>query len=284
MRLTIPMHLFKLMSSFYLLKLVMPAVIPLNQDQILHALAPELQAALQQIYIFPSLNSTNTWLLEQPHTCFSVCLAEEQTAGRGRRGRVWQSPNSGNIYFSLRWCFQQVPANYGCLGLVVGVAVVEALAAYGLQGQMLKWPNDIYYQGQKLGGILLQTAQPLQQVVIGIGLNTGMQASMIPIDQAWCDLSEILEQNIDRNRLIAAILKQLIPALQAFPQFNMAAFQQQWQRWDWLADQAVRIDTGKEILEGIACGLGAQGQLQVALADGHYQAFSSADVSVRQVL
>ncbi|HMT93594.1 biotin--[acetyl-CoA-carboxylase] ligase [uncultured Thiothrix sp.] len=267
-----------------MLKFVMPAVIPLSQDQILTELAPELQAVLQQIYIFPSLASTNTWLLEQPNTCFSVCLAEEQTAGRGRRGRTWQSPNSGNIYFSLRWCFQVVPANYGCLSLVVGVVVAEALAAYGLQGQMLKWPNDIYYQGQKLGGILLQTTQPLQQVVIGIGLNTGMQrATVTTIDQAWCDLSEILEQNIDRNRLIAAILKQLIPALQAFPRFNMADFQQQWQRWDWLTDQAVRIDTGKEILQGRACGLDEQGQLQVALADGSRRAFSSADVSVRQV-
>lgn len=262
----------------------MSAVIPLNQDQILTELAPELQAVLQQIYIFPSLDSTNTWLLEQPQACFCVCLAEEQTAGRGRRGRVWQSPNMGNIYFSLRWCFQQVPANYACLGLVVGVAVAEALAAYGLQGQMLKWPNDIYYQGQKLGGILLQTAQPLQQVVIGIGLNTGMQRdTMTHIEQAWCDLSEILQESIDRNRLIAAILQQLIPALQAFPQFNMHTFKQQWQRWDWLVDQAVRIEAGQEILQGKACGLDEQGQLQVAFADGSCRAFSSAEVSVRQV-
>ena len=260
----------------------MPAVIPLNQDQILTELAPELQAALQQIYIFPSLTSTNTWLLEQPNACFSVCLAEEQTAGRGRRGRTWQSPKSGTIYFSLRWCFQQVPAHYACLGLVVGVAVAEALADYGLQGQMLKWPNDIYYQGQKLGGILLQTAQPLQQVVIGIGLNTGMSAEAGGrIDQAWCDLSEILQQSIDRNRLIAAILKQLIPVLQTFPQLNRQRFKKQWQSWDWLADQAVRVDTGREILQGIACGLDEHGQLQVALADGSRRAFSSADVSVR---
>ncbi|TXH68800.1 MAG: biotin--[acetyl-CoA-carboxylase] ligase [Thiothrix sp.] len=261
----------------------MPAAIPLSQDQILKELAPEQQVALQQIYIFPSLSSTNTWLLEQADACFSVCLAEEQTAGRGRRGRVWQSPNSGNIYFSLRWCFQTVPANYGCLGLVVGVAVAEALADYGLQGQKLKWPNDIYYQGQKLGGILLQTAQPLQHVVIGLGLNTGMQGeSAANIDQAWCDLSEILQQRIDRNRLIAAILKRLIPALQAFPAFKIEAFKQQWQPWDWLLNQAVRIDTGQEILLGRACGLDEQGQLQVALADGSRRAFSSADVSVRQ--
>lgn len=262
----------------------MPDFIPLNQQQILSQIPPELLAALQEIYIFASLDSTNTWLLEQPNTCFSVCLAEEQTAGRGRRGRVWQSPQAGNIYCSLRWCFQQVPAHYGCLGLVVGVAVAEALAAYGLQGQMLKWPNDIYYQGRKLGGILLQTAQPLQQVVIGIGLNTGMPSDAgASIDQAWCDLSEIMQRPIDRNRLIAAILKQLVPALQAFPDFNINTFKQQWKPWDWLDEQPVWIDTGTEILQGRACGLDEQGQLQVALADGSRRAFSSADVSVRQV-
>lgn len=261
----------------------MLASISLNKPAILAQVQPELSAALQEIHIFQSLASTNTWLLEQPSACFSVCLAEEQTAGHGRRGRIWQSPKSGNIYFSLRWCFQQVPANYGCLGLVVGVAVAEALAAYGLQGHTLKWPNDIYYAGQKLGGILLQTAQPLQQVVIGIGLNTGMQRAMTHIDQAWCDLSEIMQGQIDRNGLIAAILEQLIPALQAFPQFKMSVFQQQWQHWDWLADQAVRIDTGKEILQGRASGLDEQGQLQVILADGSHRTFSSADVSVRPV-
>lgn len=262
----------------------MSALIPLSKHQILAHLQPDLQATLQEIHIFPSLDSTNTWLLKQPNHCFSVCLAEEQTAGRGRRGRVWRSPKSGNIYFSLRWCFDALPANYGCLGLVVGVAVAEALSAYGLQGHQLKWPNDVYYEGRKLGGILLQTAQPLQHVVIGIGLNTGMQAEAgMSIDQAWCDLAEIMQQPIDRNQLIAAILKALIPALQAFPQFNMHNFKQQWKRWDWLDEQTVRIDTGTEILQGRACGLDAQGQLQVALADGSRRAFSSADVSVRQV-
>jgi BirA family biotin operon repressor/biotin-[acetyl-CoA-carboxylase] ligase len=260
----------------------MSVPIPLDKSVILNSLAPAVKATVQAIHIFPQLDSTNTWLLEQPNACFSVCLAEEQTAGRGRRGRVWQSPKAGNIYFSLRWCFEQVPANYGCLGLVVGVAVAEALAAYGLQGQMLKWPNDIYYQGQKLGGILLQTAQPLQQVVIGIGLNTGMpREAGANIDQAWCDLSEILQQSIDRNHLVAAILEQLIPALQTFPDFKMANFKQQWQRWDWLDNQAVSVNTGQEILQGLACGLDEQGQLQLVLADGSRRAFSSADVSVR---
>ncbi|MEZ5448457.1 MAG: biotin--[acetyl-CoA-carboxylase] ligase [Thiolinea sp.] len=145
----------------------------------------------------PRLPSTNSWLLEQSDACGQVCLAEQQTAGRGRRGRVWQSPDSANIYLSLRWCFPQVPPHYGWLGLETGVAVARALADYGLQGHALKWPNDVYHAGRKLGGILLQTANPLQQVVIGIGLNTGMQAALAGgIDQPWCDLGELLGKRL----------------------------------------------------------------------------------------
>ena len=257
-------------------------MIALDKQAIWSQLPSELQAALKDIIIFQSIPSTNTWLLEQADACFTACLAEEQTSGHGRRGRVWQSPNSGNIYFSLRWCFTQIPKHYNCLGLVTGIAVAKALSAYGLQGHKLKWPNDIYYQGKKLGGILLQTAQPLQQIVLGIGLNTGMQQTLgHGIEQAWCDLSEIMHETIDRNRLIAAILTQLIPALQNFPNFNNSAFQQEWQTWDWLKDQAVRIETGSDPLFGVACGIDEQGQLQVAFADGSRRAFSSADVSVR---
>ncbi len=245
-------------------------------------LSPPVAAVLPLIHVFPSLPSTNEWLLQQQDACSQVCLAEEQTAGRGRRGRVWQSPDSGNIYLSLRWCFEQVPEHYGWLGLVTGVAVAEALASYGLHGHGVKWPNDLHHQGRKLGGILLQTATPLQQVVIGIGINTAMTTTeAAKIDQPWCDLAHLLGEKVDRNRLVAVILESLVPALQAFPVFDVAQFQEEWQAWDLLAGLPVQVNAGTDVLQGIARGLDAQGQLQIELADGKRRVFSSADVSVR---
>lgn len=244
-------------------------------------LVPTVRATIPAIHIFETLPSTNEWLLEQDQTCGHVCLAEQQSAGRGRRGRVWESPPSGNIYFSLRWCFAEIPKHYAWLGLVVGVAVAEALADYGLRHHQIKWPNDVYVDGKKLAGILLQTAQPLQQVVIGIGINTGMSAHQTPMDQAWCDLGQLLAHTIDRNRLIALLLNRLVPSLQQFLHFNQPDFLKQWQRWDYLANKSVNIFNNNQQLQGLVLGLDAQGQLSVRLNSGETQSFSSADISVR---
>lgn len=241
----------------------------------------ELVAKINNIHIFAELPSTNAWLLEQGG-CGDVCLAEMQTAGRGRRGRVWQSPPNKNIYFSLRWCFDAVPENYGSLSLQVGLAVARALQEAGLTEHGLKWPNDIYYAGRKLGGILLQTAQPLQQVVIGIGLNVNMRTrDGEGIDQPWCSLADVSGQTIDRNYLLALLLVQLIPALQAFPELDRVQFAQDWQQWDILHHREIQVHTGTEVLSGKSLGIDPQGQLDVLLDSGARQSFSSADVSVR---
>jgi BirA family biotin operon repressor/biotin-[acetyl-CoA-carboxylase] ligase len=254
---------------------------PLQQRAIFACLPVAVQAELGQVHVFPECPSTNEWLLEQGG-CGDVCLAEKQTAGRGRRGRVWQSPAQKNIYFSLRWCFERVPAFYGSLSLQVGLAVAGALKEAGLQGHGLKWPNDIYYDGRKLGGILLQTAQPLQQVIIGIGLNVNMRGEDVEgIDQPWCSLADILGQPFDRNRLVSVLLQHLLPALQTFPAADKTRLIKDWQQWDILAGKQVQIHSGSQLFTGLVQGINAQGQLDVLLNSGVQQYFSSADVSVR---
>jgi BirA family biotin operon repressor/biotin-[acetyl-CoA-carboxylase] ligase len=212
-----------------------------------------------------------------------------------------------NLYFSLRWCFDAVPTHLPLLSLVTGLAVAEALADCGIHGHGLKWPNDVvlppsplaggeaprssgwdglgmggYAPSKKLGGILLEAVGTLDQVVIGIGLNVNMQTdSLSGIDQPWASLRDMLGANIDRNTLVAALIQRLIPRLLAFPQLDMAQFQQDWQRWDVLANRPVRVLSGNNTVEGLACGIDAQGQLRLALEDGLINVFSSADVSVR---
>ncbi len=255
--------------------------IPLNPQVILAELPAATIAAIGQLHIYPELASTNEWLLEHGG-CGDVCLAEQQTAGRGRRGRVWQSPPRKNIYCSLRWCFAQVPEYYGSLSLQVGLAVARTLQQVGLQGHGLKWPNDIYYQGRKLGGILLQTAQPLQQVVIGIGLNVNMQPEDVSdIDQPWCSLAEIMGRPLNRNELIGLLLPQLQSMLQSFPQVNNDRLRREWQQWDILHGRQVQIHSNQQQFQGQVQGIDPQGQLDVLLNNGEQKFFSSADVSVR---
>ncbi len=123
---------------------------PLLANAIRRSLDEASLAALGEIHIFPELDSTNRWALQQGQ-CGDVCLAEQQTAGRGRRGRQWQSPPGVNLYLSLRWCFAQVPAHLPLLSLVTGLAVAEALEDCAIQGHGLKWPNDVYYAGKEAG-------------------------------------------------------------------------------------------------------------------------------------
>lgn len=252
----------------------------LDRQQIRAALPTTTAALLRTIHVFPQLDSTNRWCLEEGQ-CGDVCLAEQQTAGRGRRGRQWESPAGSNIYLSLRWCFDSVPEQLPMLGLVVGIAVAEALQDVGIQGHRVKWPNDITHQGKKLGGILLEAVGTLQTVVIGIGLNVNMQTHAGTIDQPWTSLQAIHAQTFDRNRIVAAVLQRLLPRLRTFSTLDMAQFQHDWLGCDMLFGHPVRVLSGNATMEGLARGIDQQGQLRVEFSDGSVTAFSSADVSVR---
>lgn len=244
-------------------------------------LSPEVLALLSQIYVFPELTSTNAWALQHGE-CGDVCVADQQTAGRGRRGREWQSPAGVNVYLSVRWCFQPVPEHLPLLSLVTGLAVAEALDDCAIHGHGLKWPNDVYYAGKKLGGILLEAVGSLEAVVIGIGLNVNMlPASAAVIDQPWISLRQIRGAPLERPALVAAILQRLMPRLQAFPYLDMAQFQHDWRQRDVLQGHQVLAHSGMEMLQGLALGVDNRGKLSIALSDGSIKKLSSADVSVR---
>ena len=235
------------------------------------------------IHRFEELPSTNTWLLQHGR-CGDVCIADSQTAGRGRQQRQWQSPAGKNLYFSLYWCFGEVLPHYHLLGLVVGLAVAETLKTLGVEDHGLKWPNDIYYQNKKLGGILLQTAQPVQHVVIGVGLNVNMfenDEAMKSIDQPWISLATILQNPVDRDSLLSIFLDKLVPRLQQFPQLDRTQFQAEWRQWDVLFNKPVHVHLAQETLTGVARGIDEQGQICVQMDNGCWQSFSAADVSVR---
>ncbi|MCB1619187.1 MAG: biotin--[acetyl-CoA-carboxylase] ligase [Thiothrix sp.] len=253
---------------------------PLDAEAIRASLSPTVAAALGPIQVFRQLDSTNCWLLEQGRSG-DVCLAEAQTAGRGRYGKRWQSPE-GNIYCSLRWHFDTVPPQFGCLSLVTGVALAQALEQVGLTGHGLKWPNDLWHQDRKLGGILIQTADVPSQVVIGIGLNVQMAVDTeTPIDQPWCQLSDLLAFLPDRNHLLGVMLEQLVPALQRFPAFSLPAFLPEWERRDVLNGRRIRALSGHDTLTGVAMGLDSRGWLRLRDPSGREHAFSSADVSIK---
>ncbi|WML89901.1 biotin--[acetyl-CoA-carboxylase] ligase [Thiothrix lacustris] len=260
---------------------MLPITEPLQASEIRRQLDSATLLALNDIHVFPELDSTNRWALQQG-VCGDVCLAEQQSAGRGRRGRQWQSPSGVNVYLSIRWCFTPVPEHLPLLSLVTGLAVAEALEDCAIHGHGLKWPNDVYYDGKKLGGILLEAVGSLEQVVIGIGLNVNMLPEAgAEIDQPWTSLQQIAGKPVERNVLVSAVLQRLLKRLRGFSRLDMAQFQQDWRQRDVLLGRQVQAFSGTETLQGLASGINNQGQLIINFSDGSIRNLSSADVSVR---
>ena len=143
------LDLFSLTGKGY--RLAVPMA--LYDEAQLQALAP-----MAPVHCFPVIDSTNQYLLERVNQLSSgeSCLAECQTAGRGRRGKPWVSPFGCQLILSMYWRLEQGMAAAMGLSLAVGVAVVQALESLGYPGVELKWPNDLYYQGRKLAGILVE--------------------------------------------------------------------------------------------------------------------------------
>ncbi|MDX1514107.1 MAG: biotin--[acetyl-CoA-carboxylase] ligase, partial [Gammaproteobacteria bacterium] len=131
----------------------------LDLDTIIQGLNPANAATLRGVEVFFEIDSTNRYLVEHAANRRPwpwLCLAESQSAGKGRRGRHWVSPFGGNLYFSLLWRFESGADSLAGLSLVTGVAVAEAIRAMGVDHLGLKWPNDLFHRGRKLGGMLIE--------------------------------------------------------------------------------------------------------------------------------
>lgn len=183
------------------------------------------QLASTNDYLFELVNNND---LPLPKT---VVLTETQTAGKGRQGRVWVSP-PGNIYLSLYWPFACTLDKLYGLSLVVGIAIARVLRANGVEDVKLKWPNDVFWQGRKLGGILIETKRNKNgwlDAIIGIGLNIKeMDQFEQQINQKNVSLEDIMQHKIYRNKLIAQLLAELANVLVLFADKGFDHFIAEW--------------------------------------------------------
>ena len=252
-------------------------------DQVqLQALAP-----MAPVHCFSVIDSTNQYLFERVNqlSAGESCLAECQTAGRGRRGKPWVSPFGCQLILSMYWRLEQGMAAAMGLSLAVGVAVVEALESLGYPGVELKWPNDLYYQGRKLAGILVEmsgSAGASCHLVIGIGLNLAMPSQQgEKIDQAWSELRQVQPELVDRNQLAACVLLHLQAAMQTFEQSGLASFVESWNRLDYFTGQPVKLLMGEQVIRGIARGIDDRGALRLETDEG-IKVYLGGEISLRR--
>jgi BirA family biotin operon repressor/biotin-[acetyl-CoA-carboxylase] ligase len=263
----------------------------LDADEIRARLPEDARARLRRLEVHGSLDSTSDRLLavdDLPRGRFDACLAEFQSAGRGRRGRRWIAPFASGLCLSVGSNFREAPAALCALSLAAGVAVLRALGRLGVTGLALKWPNDVVRGDSKLGGILVdlrgEAAGPTY-VVVGVGVNVRLPASAR--DQLATDGVNVLDLAAlgtppARNALAAALIAELAAALDEFDARKFAAFADEWRAADALAGRAVAVLQGDEVLEGRACGVDADGALLLD-AGGIRRRIVSGDVSIRPV-
>ena len=194
-----------------------------------------------------------------------VIIAEHQTRGRGRRGRVWVSPLGANIYFSMVLSFQAGIAALEGLSLAVALHVVRALEIEGVIGLGVKWPNDILLDGRKVAGILLEVCGDLAgpcKVVIGVGINIQMPKSAgTLIDQPYTDLSFHFQGSPDRNKIIASVIRQLSLGLEEFAVWGFAPLLSRWNSLDVFRDRMVEVRAGSNVTQGRVLGVSDTGAL-----------------------
>lgn len=231
------------------------------------------------------IDSTNSELLRSNGSHGRILAAEMQTSGRGRMGRSWHSAPGGSLAFSASWRFERGAGQLSGLSLAIGVALIRAMKACGIESICLKWPNDVLFNFQKLAGILIEVKGDMlgpTATVIGIGINFRISDRIRDqIDQAVTDIESITGGKTDRNALFAAILRELADALNEFETCGFAPFREEWTRCHayHMKPVRLRLPSGK-IVEGVVTGVSEKGE--ILLGGGHgQQVFSSGEISLR---
>lgn len=246
------------------------------------------QGGISRLEIHDRIDSTNARLMAEGAAGApggTVCLAERQTAGRGRRGRPWVSPFGANLYLSILWRDPLAPAALGGVSLAAGVAVARILRQCGVRELGLKWPNDLLWRRRKLGGLLLEVsgeAQGPSFLVAGLGLNLQMGEDQgSAIDQPWVDLSRALDGTLPgRNRLAAMLIDALAEALVGYGEAGLAPFLPDWDSFDLLRGERVSLRLGDRTIAGEHAGIGPDGSLRLRTTEGIRQ-FHAGEVSLR---
>lgn len=226
------------------------------------------------VEVLPEIDSSNSELMRRAragHHEAILLVAERQTAGRGRMGRAWQSQPGDSLTFSLS--LSLAPKDWSGLSLAVGLSLAESLHPH----VRLKWPNDLWFEDRKLGGILVEAASMAgrSQVVVGVGLNICPRVGD-GLNTAPAALTELLPQ-LTAPACLARVAFPLIQTLLTFAQEGFAPLQARFHARDTLKGRRVHTSDGQV---GEALGIGPTGALRLQ-TDAGVQEIHSAEISVR---
>lgn len=264
----------------------------LDEDVLRQCLHPDTAQQLDDLQVFAEIDSTNSYLLQMPAPptgTMRVAIADEQTAGRGRRNRRWQSPAGAGLWMSCAYTFEKPPRNLPALTLAAGIGAIEALQRLGIHGVMLKWPNDLVLHDAKLGGILTEVQQQgsaALTVVAGLGLNLDLPDDIrIDGDSEWtgrvASLKEAVAELGATEVIAAAIIDAMRDSFDLYRQAGFAAFSARWPAMDWLAGRQLAVVSGERVMQGTGSGIADDGALLLTCSDGTTERVATGSVMLR---
>ncbi|BBB23109.1 bifunctional biotin biosynthesis protein BirA [Abyssogena phaseoliformis symbiont OG214] len=227
-------------------------------------------------FAFDSIPSTNDYLAQLAFcTKTQVCVTSEQTHGKGQYDRKWLSQKDTSIMLSIRYVF---PSNIllSGLSLVVGLALVDVLEKYGISDLKLKWPNDVYFEGRKLAGILIENSLQgdYQSVIIGLGLNVNFNEDF-QCETSWIDLKKIISTPVDKLNLSKDLINKILEYFDIFESSGFGEFYAKWVKVDYLLGKQVKHTSKAQLFSGTCLGVNHQGILLVKTQYGVKPIYSS---------
>ena len=245
---------------------------------IIHALGHSSVSRLSAVCVLDLCSSTNDYLLSRkppPKAKFNLCVAARQHAGRGRRAKSWSSAHNG-VYLSVSWQASSVKTNDGWLPLMTAVRLAERLHVLGVSEIGVKWPNDLYYKGAKLAGILLEYSG--NSSVMGIGLNIAIPTDAVnKPDVNWTGLEQtgiVVPAYAD---LVAMVVD---AALAINERINIAERERRFSAFDILYNRSVEINNRGTKTFGVVRGIDEKAHLLVD-SGGQVDAYNYGEISVR---
>ena len=243
-----------------------------------------------EILYFDSIDSTNTKaqeLAEKGYPSGTLVVADKQIAGKGRRGRNWESPSGCGIFMTLMLKPDINPNNASMLTLVSALAVAKALADITGKDAKIKWPNDIIVNGKKLVGILTEMSTQIDyinHVTIGVGINVNLTEFPEEIRETATSLRLECGHVVKRAPLIAAVMKRFEQNYTVFLEHgDLSGLKERYSKLLVNKDREVRILGAKEQYNAYALGINQTGELIVRKEDGTEEAVYAGEVSVRGV-
>lgn len=261
----------------------------LDADSIRQNTSSAAQNRISSMRVFDEIDSTNTYLMHESAPAvgmMSVAVTNNQTAGRGRHGKTWQSPPGAGLCLSTSYTFASRPENLSALTLVIGLAATAVLEELGVDKVQLKWPNDLVANNGKLAGILAEVKEQSDTattVVTGIGVNVDMPDELYgKAENEWTrhvvDLKSLCSLVPLHEQIAGALMTKFCNTFNQFETDGFGQFADKWAGRDWLLGREITVQTADRQVSGIGAGIAGDGALLLDTPDSGTRRITSGSV------